>query len=107
VAARQTYGRWEVRARTEAGAGYRPAILLWPDTEDWPAGGEIDFLDSPHPDRTETNFVVHYGPQNAQDGVTTSGDFTDWHTYARRVGPPTTSPVRRRAGRSSARPTRG
>jgi beta-glucanase (GH16 family) len=78
----QTYGRWEVRARTEAGAGYRPAILLWPDLEDWPAGGEIDFLDSPHPDRSETNFVVHHGPQNTQDGITTSGDFTGWHTYA-------------------------
>ncbi|WP_214401194.1 glycoside hydrolase family 16 protein [Pseudonocardia lacus] len=78
----QTYGRWEVRARTEAGAGYRPAILLWPEGENWPIGGEIDFLDSPHPDRSETNFVVHYGPQNAQDGVTVGGDFTDWHTYA-------------------------
>jgi beta-glucanase (GH16 family) len=78
----QTFGRWEVRARTEAGAGYRPAILLWPDAEDWPAGGEIDFLDTPDPDRAETNFVVHYGPQNFQDGITVGGDFTDWHTYA-------------------------
>ncbi|MCO1657246.1 glycoside hydrolase family 16 protein [Pseudonocardia humida] len=78
----QTYGRWEVRARTEAGAGYRPAILLWPDGEDWPIGGEIDFLDTPHPDRSETNFVVHYGAQNSQDGVAVEGDFTGWHTYA-------------------------
>jgi len=26
--------------------------------------------------------VVHHGPQNTQTGITTSGDFTDWHTYA-------------------------
>ncbi|HZG89252.1 MAG TPA: glycoside hydrolase family 16 protein, partial [Pseudonocardia sp.] len=78
----QTYGRWEVRARTEAGAGYRPAVLLWPDAEDWPEGGEIDFLDTPDPGRTETNFVVHFGKQNSQVGSTVVGDFTEWHTYA-------------------------
>jgi beta-glucanase (GH16 family) len=78
----QTHGRWEVRARTEPGAGYRPAVLLWPDSDDWPAGGEIDFLDAPDPERATTSFVVHHGPQNTLDGVTVTGDFTQWHTYA-------------------------
>jgi beta-glucanase (GH16 family) len=78
----QLYGRWEVRARTEPGTGYRPALLLWPDAEDWPAGGELDFLDTPDPDRTQTNFVVHFGEDNNQDITTTTGDFTQWHNYA-------------------------
>ncbi len=78
----QTHGRWEVRARTEPGAGYRPAVLLWPDAEDWPEGGEIDFLDTPDPDRAETNFVVHFGAENDQVGSTVVGDFTEWRTYA-------------------------
>jgi beta-glucanase (GH16 family) len=78
----QTYGRWEARVRVEPGAGYRPALLLWPAAEDWPAGGELDFLDIPKPDRSETSFVVHYGPDNQRDGATASGDFTGWHNYA-------------------------
>jgi beta-glucanase (GH16 family) len=78
----QTYGRWEVRARTEPGAGYRPALLLWPQAEDWPRGGELDFLDTPKPDRSETNFVVHYGVDNDRDITAVTGDFTGWHNYA-------------------------
>jgi beta-glucanase (GH16 family) len=78
----QTYGRWEVRARAEPGAGYRPALLLWPEAEDWPRGGELDFLDIPKADRSETNFVVHYGQNNDRDGATVAGDFTGWHNYA-------------------------
>jgi beta-glucanase (GH16 family) len=78
----QTYGRWEVRARTDPGAGYRPALLLWPQAEDWPRGGELDFLDTPAPDRSETNVVVHHGADNARDISTVTGDFTGWHNYA-------------------------
>jgi beta-glucanase (GH16 family) len=78
----QLYGRWEVRARSQAGAGYGPVMLLWPDAEDWPEGGEIDFLEMPKPERRVANFTVHYGPDNSQDGVGVPGDFTQWHNYA-------------------------
>jgi beta-glucanase (GH16 family) len=78
----QTYGRWEVRARTDPGRGYRPALLLWPQAEDWPRGGELDFLDTPAPDRSETNFVAHFGEGNDRDIAAVTGDFTGWHNYA-------------------------
>lgn len=78
----QQYGRWEVRARTQVGNGYSAVILLWPDAEDFPRGGEIDFMEQPKGDRTESHFVLHYGKDNSQAGVTVPGDFTQWHTYA-------------------------
>ncbi|MCW2719138.1 MAG: hypothetical protein JWR81_2960 [Pseudonocardia sp.] len=78
----QQYGRWEVRARSQAGAGYGPVMLLWPDAEDWPEGGEIDFLEMPKPERKIANFTVHYGADNSQNGVGVPGDFTQWHNYA-------------------------
>lgn len=78
----QQYGRWEVRARTQVGTGYGPVVLLWPVAEDWPEGGEINFMEIPNPERFESHFVLHYGEQNRQDGTTTTGDFTQWHTYA-------------------------
>jgi Beta-glucanase/Beta-glucan synthetase len=78
----QQYGRWEVRARTQVGTGYGPVILLWPDAEDFPRGGEIDFMEIPHGDRQESNFVLHFGKNNSQNGTAVPGDFTQWHNYA-------------------------
>jgi beta-glucanase (GH16 family) len=78
----QMYGRWEVRARSQPGTGYGPVLLLWPDAENWPIGGEIDFLEIPKGDRKVNNFTVHYGPDNSQNGVSQTGDFSQWHNYA-------------------------
>jgi beta-glucanase (GH16 family) len=78
----QTYGRWEVRARSQAGAGYGPVVLLWPDAEDWPEGGEIDIVELPKPERAKAHFTVHWGEDNHQDGKSVEGDFTQWHTFA-------------------------
>jgi beta-glucanase (GH16 family) len=78
----QRYGRWEVRARVEQGTGYGAVILLWPDAEDFPEGGEIDFAEIPNGQRNEAHFVLHYGEDNSQVGTTTPGDFTQWHNYA-------------------------
>lgn len=78
----QMYGRWEVRARSQPGTGYGPVLLLWPDAENWPVGGEIDFLEIPKGDRKVNNFTVHYGKDNSQNGVSQTGDFSQWHNYA-------------------------
>jgi beta-glucanase (GH16 family) len=78
----QEYGRWEVRARVDQGTGYGAVILLWPDAEDFPKGGEIDFAEIPNGQRDEAHFVLHYGKDNSQVGTTTPGDFTQWHDYA-------------------------
>jgi hypothetical protein len=37
------YGGWETRMQVPKGASrYHPVVLLWPDKEDWPTGGEVD-----------------------------------------------------------------
>jgi len=78
----QLYGRWEVRARTQKATGYGDVLILWPDAEDFPEGGEVDFMEIPKPERTEYNFNVHYGVNNSQNGTKVLGDFTQWHNYA-------------------------
>jgi hypothetical protein len=37
------YGRYLIRARWDALSSYHISFLLWPDSENWPADGEIDF----------------------------------------------------------------
>jgi beta-glucanase (GH16 family) len=78
----QLYGRWEVRARTQRGTGYGDVLILWPDAEDFPVGGEIDFMEIPKPARNDYNFNLHYGADNSQNGIHIPGDFTQWHNYA-------------------------
>ena len=78
----QLYGRWEVRARTQKAAGYGDVLILWPDAEDFPIGGEIDFLEIPKPERNEYTFNLHFGADNSQNGTKVAGDFTQWHNYA-------------------------
>jgi len=78
----QLYGRWEVRARTQKAAGYGDVLILWPDAEDFPIGGEVDFMEIPKPERNEYTFNLHYGADNSQNGTKVAGDFTQWHNYA-------------------------
>ena len=78
----QRYGRWEARVRAQKGNGYGPVLLLWPDAEDWPEGGEIDMMEIPKGDRTTAHFTLHWGDENSQDGASVDGDFTQWHTFA-------------------------
>lgn len=78
----QRYGRWEIRVKAQSGNGYSPVVLLWPDAEDWPEGGEIDFMEMPGGDRKVNYFTLHYGKNDSQNEVPVSGDFTQWHNYA-------------------------
>lgn len=75
-------GRYSVRFRADVLPGYKTAWLLWPDSERWPADGEIDFpearLDG---NDTITGFMHRQGGggQDAYDsGVVEAG--TGWHT---------------------------
>ncbi|MET8159562.1 family 16 glycosylhydrolase [Sphaerisporangium sp. NPDC005289] len=76
----QTYGRWEVRFRGEAGAGYSLVALLWPSSERGEYA-EIDFAEVIDPTRRTGGIYVHRGeaPQ-AQSQM--RADFTQWHTVA-------------------------
>lgn len=77
----QVYGKWEIVARQERGAGYGPAILLWPDSENWPIDGEIDIAEIPGGERKSVISSVHYGADNKKYANGVAGDFTQWHTY--------------------------
>lgn len=79
----QARGRWEVRMRAPKGSDtYHPVLLLWPDAEDWPVGGEVDFAEIFDGDRDEANFFLHYGSSNSQTHGSVDVDATQWHNYA-------------------------
>ena len=76
------YGRWEARLRADAGAGYSPVVLLWPESENWPTDGEIDAVEVPDPARRSAVSTLHNGPRNGQVKHVLTADFTGWHTVA-------------------------
>lgn len=78
----QTYGRWEFRARTDKGRGFGSAILLWPDSNNFPEEGELDIMEVPNENRDLAHFVVHWGAENNVHGADVAGDFSQWHTFA-------------------------
>ncbi|NUR86823.1 MAG: glycoside hydrolase family 16 protein [Nonomuraea sp.] len=75
----QQYGRWEVRFRAEAGAGYTPVAILWPTTEGGPYS-EVDFAEIVDPRRQGGGIFVHADRSRAQHQL--RADFTRWHTVA-------------------------
>lgn len=74
----QTYGKYLVRFRCEAGTGIAHAILLWPADNSWPP--EIDFSEDNGSDRQTTYSTLHYGLTNTQVQRQTAVDLTQWHT---------------------------
>lgn len=78
----QKYGRWEVRMRVVSGSGkpFHPVLLLWPDSEQWPSGGEYDFFEDDSNDTTVTAFLHH--PDGSQDHYESGPvDISAWHSY--------------------------
>jgi Glycosyl hydrolases family 16 len=79
----QEFGRWEVCARSGPSApGYHSVLLLWPDAEDWPIGGEIDFMEAIDPTRQSVEGWLHHGPDDRREGGSVSIDATQWHAWA-------------------------
>ncbi|OAN36927.1 glycoside hydrolase [Mycolicibacterium iranicum] len=79
----QLHGRWEACVKSSpAPEAYHSLVLLWPDAEDWPNGGEIDFMEVVEPSRTSVEFWLHWGAggQKAQSEVRV--DAAEWHSYA-------------------------
>lgn len=74
----QLYGRYEVRARLDEGQGTSAAILLWPNSGDYPP--EIDMMEAPDRDRSRT-FVSLHGDDGFESRWVAS-DASEWHTYA-------------------------
>jgi len=79
----QKYGRWEGRVRAPASdRSYNALLLLWPDSENWPAGGEIDFMEMDDSTRQRTSMFVHFGPDDRQLTSRVKADATQWHNWA-------------------------
>ncbi len=79
----QKYGRWEGRMRADVGPeSYNALLLLWPDAENFPVGGEVDFAEIMSADRQTTNMFLHYGAKNAQISGEVKHDATQWTNWA-------------------------
>ncbi|MEV0390489.1 glycoside hydrolase family 16 protein [Nonomuraea sp. NPDC050643] len=76
----QRYGRWEVRFKAEAGAGYTPVALLWPAAQGEDDYAEVDFAEIVDPKRQGGGIFVHSGDGRARRQL--RADFTRWHTVA-------------------------
>ncbi|MBW4781526.1 ricin-type beta-trefoil lectin domain protein [Rhodococcus fascians] len=83
----QTYGRYTARFKVDSAtlAEYYVAWLLWPQSERWPADGEMDFPEGSL--AGQVGGFHHYSGAGScvggcQDVARNIGaNFTDWHTY--------------------------
>ena len=75
----QTYGKYEVKLRMDAGKGVAVVALLWPSRNHWPP--EIDFAENggETSSRNHIAATLHYGADNSQIAHTLRADFTRWH----------------------------
>jgi hypothetical protein len=79
----QKYGRWEGRVRAPASdPTYNALLLLWPDAENYPVGGEIDFMEMTDNTRQSTDLFLHYGADDSQVHGDVKIDATQWHNWA-------------------------
>ncbi len=84
----QQYGRWEIRMRADNSDDISYHMLLWPQNEKWPP--EIDFAESVSGTRDEMSAFLHWVDDkgsNDKKGVSTGGDFSEWHTVGVEWGP--------------------
>lgn len=86
----QKYGRWEVRARSQAtGAAnstrqYHPVLITWPRDHDWPAGAEYDFLENSAPGEDCAGAFLHFPnhqPRRQEHASKCGVDLTRWHNF--------------------------
>jgi hypothetical protein len=78
----QVYGKWQVRARFDAGAGYRAELVLWPKGDDAAANGSVTFATDSDAARTTVWGVLNPpGGGSGNDRGKLTGDFTAWHVY--------------------------
>ena len=79
----QKFGRWEGCAQSPPGdPDLHSLFLLWPDAENWPVGGETDFMEISDPSRQTVDGFFHYGDDNSQESASVEVDATQWHAFA-------------------------
>lgn len=85
----QRYGRWEVRARSRAtaannGRQYHPVLITWPDSDEWPAGAEYDYLENDAPGEACAEAFLHYPdhqPRVQEHAEKCGVDLKQWHNF--------------------------
>ena len=83
----QKYGRWEVRARIlgsgKTGKPYHPVLITWPQSNQWPAGAEYDFLEVNVGDKGAAAFLhfPNHKPRRQEHATKANVDLTQWHNY--------------------------
>lgn len=83
-----TYGLWEARVKASAASGnVHPVLLLWPAHDEWPAGGEVDYMEVFDPARRAVSGFLHYGADNRQTEGTVDVDVTAYNVFAVRWTP--------------------
>ena len=77
------YGRWEARVKSPvADPAYHAVMLLWPDAENRPVGGEVDVMEISDETRQKADFFLHYGEEDHQLHGEKVIDATQWHNWA-------------------------
>jgi hypothetical protein len=76
----RTSGVWTVRARFDAGAGYGPGLMLWPES-DKAADGFATFAGLSDANRKTVRSLVMWGTAGGKAETSRAGDFTQWHVY--------------------------
>jgi hypothetical protein len=75
------YGAYAVRFKSTLISGYKTAFLLWPDSEKWPADGEIDF---PEGNLNSTvGAAMHFQggtSLQSQNAYISKATYATWHT---------------------------
>ncbi|MGF9647996.1 DNRLRE domain-containing protein [Pseudarthrobacter oxydans] len=79
--ANQKYGRWEVRAAGSGDNEYHLVSILWPDSENWPCDGEVDYAETTG-DWNVIKFFHHYSCENRQVSDERALDVSQFHNYA-------------------------
>ena len=85
----QRYGRWEVRARSQAtgtnnARQYHPVLITWPDSDEWPEGAEYDYLENGAPGEQCAEAYLHYPnhqPRTQEHAEKCGVDLTLWHNF--------------------------
>ncbi|WP_245827754.1 DUF7594 domain-containing protein [Sinomonas mesophila] len=79
--ANQKYGRWEVRAAGSGDNEYHLVSILWPDSENWPCDGEVDYAETTGA-WDVIRFFLHYSCSNSQVSAQKTLDVARFHNYA-------------------------
>ena len=80
---KRTYGKWEVRAKFDAGAGYAPEIGLYPEADENAAGwGFMTLVRLDDGARRNMFPIVRPVGGSSINGPSVDRDFTNWNTFS-------------------------